>query len=368
MLSSLSQLWRSRNKMASLRVLLIADSLGATQHISFATPLARRIAAGTCRLEMRDAAWLAKASKSDIGALWRRLDPTLVIFSRYSGAHLQPIVAQARTAGVAILSHLDDDLFAVPAALGEAKFKHYNDPTRLANLRAAVECSDLLYVSTAELGRRLSLYGLRPPIIAGEIYCSAELLPMPSQAPEREVIGYMGTGGHAQDLAMIVPAIAALLEKRPGLSFETFGTIKLPDDLTRFGRRVVHHKAIDNYQSFLEKLASLRWTLGLAPLEDTDFNRCKADTKWVEYTVAGVPAVASAGVVYRRANEAGAVSIAETDWTDAIEALLQSPQKRSDQLSTARQLITTSYSAEALEQQLLSIFAQVGAVSVAAQS
>ena len=78
---------------------------------------------------------------------------------------------------------------------------------------------------------------------------------------------------------MVLPAVRRLMSEVPNLRFETFGTIGATQSLSEFGSRVGHHRGVPNYALFLARLSELGWWVGIAPLEDTPFNRCKADTK-----------------------------------------------------------------------------------------
>jgi glycosyltransferase involved in cell wall biosynthesis len=154
----------------------------------------------------------------------------------------------------------------------------------------------------------------------------------------------------------------------PALSFETFGTIKPLPELARFGARVMHHGPVPNYPGFLEKLDTLGWWIGLAPLEDNAFNRCKADTKWVEYTHAGMAVVAQDLPVYTRACADGCGMLANdgADWRDAIWRLLRSAEARDAQVSAARERLRTTYSHAALCTQVQDVFERARMVRRAA--
>lgn len=288
----------------------------------------------------------------------RRAD--LLVLSRYTSERGTDWIAAARDAGIPVIFHVDDDLLAVPPSLGAAKHNAYNSPERLAALRHNIESSDLLYASTTELGRRFGEHGIQAPIIAGDIYCSVAPediggLIGPATGP---VIGYMGTSGHAADLAMTIPAVCAVMEAVPSLQFEVFGTIAMPSELLRFGRRVRHLPPVADYADFLPRLRSLGWWIGLAPLEDNVFNRCKADTKWVEYSLAGMAVVASDLPVYHRACAGGAGILAAglADWTEALRTLIHRPDIRMSMIGAAQRKLRESYSHESLRRQILDVF------------
>lgn len=342
------------------RALIVMDSKGgrtATQDISFAQPFEGAGGSSFC---------IDFAVDDDGGGAIERAfelaSPDLLVLSRYTAESGVDWIQRAHSAGVPAVFHIDDDLLAVPMSLGPSKFKTYNDPARLAALRANIEQSDLCYVSTPELARRFAEHGIQAPIIAGSIYCSVlaqevGALRPPATGP---VIGYMGTGGHSADVAMILPAIAKLMNIVPSLNFELFGTIKMPPELAAFGGRVRHLPPVSDYTEFRSHLRSLGWWVGLAPLEDNPFNRCKADTKWVEYSLAGMAVVASNLPVYHRACADGCGILAATtdDWVSGVADLLYRPDPRQRMIATAQAKLRASYSREKLRAQVLEVFEQ----------
>jgi hypothetical protein len=343
------------------KVLVVSDGKkgpSATQRISFGEPFAhdpleryRIIFAGE------------RPEGTEIAAAFEAIAPQLLVLSRSTSSAGAEWIKAAGEARVPVVFHIDDDLLSVPPSLGEAKFNSYNDPVRLAALRANIEASDLLYVSTSALADRFAEHGIQTPTVAGEIYCSVSgddigALVAPATGP---VIGYMGTSGHAADLDTILPAICDVMEKVPSLQFELFGTIRMPSVLEGFGRRVRHLSPVADYREFVAKLRSLGWWIGLAPLEDNSFNRCKADTKWVEYSQAGIAVIASDLPVYERACADGAGILAHTpeQWSRSCLELLYRPQLRVVTVQKAQERLRQLYSHDLLRAQVDRIFERV---------
>jgi glycosyltransferase involved in cell wall biosynthesis len=353
-------------------MLLVVDRLGATHHIGFLRPLARLRQEGRCAIHvLEEAALVGRLEQGGEAALrrllaecFRRLRPTVVCLSRYSGPRPELVQQFARGQGVPLLAHLDDDLFGVPDTLGPEKVRHYRDPVRQSNLRLSMGGCDLLYASTFVLAERLASRGLRLPVVGVEVFSAATPLPLVASAPRpsgQETIGYLGTRGHETDLELAVPALETLLDSRPRLRVEIFGTVGVPARLERFSKRVSHIPAARSYEEFLSKLATLAWDVGLAPLRDTTFNACKTDTKWVEYTAAGIPVAASDRAVYRRASRDGAaILVADDQWLGALAALLDSPPIRASLRVRARGHLAAEYAPARLEAQLLGILARLG--------
>jgi hypothetical protein len=348
-----------------LNVLIVCDGKApsATQRISFDQPFAQGNGGREARIHFEP----HYEEADEIGAAFERVRPDVLILSRYTSSHGLDWIGLARAADVPVIYHIDDDLMAVPESLGTAKFKAYNSPQRLKALRDNIEQSDMFYVSTAALKERFGEHEITTPIVAGDLYCSVAAadigaLLAPASGP---VIGYMGTGGHSADLAMIMPAICDVMGQLPSLDFELFGTIKMPVELERFGRRVRHLAPVADYADFIPHLRSLGWWVGLAPLEDNPFNRCKADTKWVEYGLAGMAVVASDLPVYQRACADGAGLLCRTaeEWRDGMMSLIVRPDLRQRTIAAAQAKLASEYTHERLRRQVLGVIERAQAIS-----
>lgn len=336
-------------------ILVLSDYISATQIISFLQPLAQSISKGDMQLRLEAHSKKPKVLEGIIDSE----KPSFFIMSRYTWEKGKSAARFAQKKGIPVIYHLDDDLLNVPKSLGETKFAVYNDPRLLANLRANMEAADLLYASTPALAKTLESYNLDVPIVGGDLYCSVSpeqvLEPTPSTMP---TIGYMGTGGHSEDLALVLPAVEALMDELPLLRFETFGSIPPPPSFARFGDRYMHHQPVFNYIEFRQRLNSLGWWIGLAPLQDTPFNRCKADTKWVEYSAAGAATVASDLPVYHNACSDGAGILAGPtgDWVSALRRLIYDPHARQGYVANAQNKLRHVYRRENLASQLMRVF------------
>lgn len=337
------------NAIRSVHV--VSDQIGATQAISFRNPLADAL----------DVTFADCSRGAGLPQLLPANIPDVLVLSRLTSGLGRPLIDWARDREVPVVFHIDDDLLDVPEALGKAKTARYRDPALLRDLRINLDASDIVYASTAPLAERLRGHGIATPVVAGEIYCSVNPVRIePSLPSALPVMGYMGTAGNVADLDLVLPAIIRLLEEVPSLQFELFGTIPMPPALERFAGRVRHHPPLSDYDMFLHRLRTLGWWVGIAPLVDHPFNRCKADTKWVEYTLAGVAVVAQDQQVYHRACSDGAGRLAAKveDWSTEIRALLSHRAAREATIAAARAKLGTTYTHKVLREQILGVFAQ----------
>lgn len=288
--------------------------------------------------------------------------PALVFSSRYNGPLAEDFLAASRRMGLPFVFHLDDNLMEVSADQGAAKVAYYSQPARLQALRAQMEQASLAYFSTAVLRDRMLELGIRvakPQV--GAICAAVDLLPLPP-APTSLTFGYAASGGHNEDLKLALPGIVAALEQHPQARFELVGSLEhLPPELARYGDRVTHERRFIAYDDYLRDLQRRNWALGLTPLCDTPFTRMKTYTKWVEYTAAGLPVIASDHPIYRDCCADGAAMLVkDADWATALPALLGDALARQAMLAKARDRVARDYSVLRLRGQLLEVFRLAG--------
>lgn len=347
------------------RVMYVANSFIPTLQLSFVKPLQALVDKGEVEAELLSEQQMkdlfGKNVRNEQARTWIRkriqgFKPDILLFCRYSGPHVEAMLDLAREGGIATILHIDDDLLNVPREIGQAKYEFHNNPARLSTVRALLAQTDLVYCSTAGLLQRLQAQGLDQRGVAGQIYCSGEVL---SQAPQAEVvkIGYMGFD-HAHDFRLALPSLVRVLDEHPQVQFELFGSIPKPAELERFGARVTVIPPVPDYQQFMAKFASLGWAIGICPLADTPFNAVKANTKWVEYTAIGAAVIATAGTVYDDCCSQGCGVLVpdEAGWYVAIDRLLKDPTSRLQQVRGAQARLQQHYSIDALRAQVMTIF------------
>jgi glycosyltransferase involved in cell wall biosynthesis len=352
-------------------VLLVANGIIPTLHISFLKPLAELERQGRVKvLTITEKDILAaKGGGRERGAgpgaayALERVElarPDLAVFCRYSGPEAEPMVALLRETGVPVVFHIDDDLLNVPRELGEKKFLEHNRAERTSTVRFLLENADVVYCSTKGLRERFQALGVTRDLYAGAIYCSGEVA-APADLREVRTIGFMGND-KSPELAALVPAIVQALRKYPFLGFELFGSMTMPPELEALGDRVQRTPPIGDYDAFVAKFRNLSWDIGLCPLQDTPFNMVKADTKWVDYTSIGAAVIASRGTAYDACCSDGCGILADSleDWSSAIDLLVSDPARRYAQVRAAQEKLREQYSLARLTEQVMAVFDAAG--------
>jgi glycosyltransferase involved in cell wall biosynthesis len=360
-----------RSMRRAQQLLLVANGVVPTLHISFIKPLARLVDAGILETKIITEADFRAAVGKQSGidqaasttAILREISafaPDIAVFCRYSGPAAQDMVEHLRQAQVPILCHIDDDLLNVPPEIGPKHVEH-NRIERTSTVRYLLENSDLVYCSTRKLLEQFQAQGFVDRLDVGAIYCSGEIV-TPAERRPVQTIGFMGND-KTPELTDLVPVIAQLLDRNPKLRFELFGSMVMPDELLRFGERVTALPRVSDYDEFVERFRELKWEIGLAPLRQTPFNIVKADTKWVDYTSIGTAVVASRGTAYDDccADDCGLLANDAGQWAASIQSLIDDPEQRFALVEAAQNKLRASYSIERLTEQVLGKFDQAAA-------
>jgi glycosyltransferase involved in cell wall biosynthesis len=114
----------------------------------------------------------------------------------------------------------------------------------------------------------------------------------------------MGTFTHEADLFMILEPLRRFLrERRESVHFQMVG-ISAEDGLGLAFRglpvQILRAEAVAEYPAFVRwMLDHIQWDMGVAPLVDNPFTRCKSDIKFLDYSLMGIPGIYSEVESYR---------------------------------------------------------------------
>lgn len=361
---------------ARTRLLVFADGFGASQALAFVDGLAQSRTAGQAAVRVVEERSLGKDGEGDADDLAALVDqhfaevsPTVVALSRFGhgdAAHL--IVAAARTRGLPVIAHLDDDLFDLPPIIGIERYRMSRHPRRILALQRGLREADLVIAATPALAEKLARLAGHGRVGWMETGSAGRPHQRSDAGKDSVVIGYMGSASHNHDLEMLVPALNSALEAYDHVSVELFGSISQQPaaDLLR-GRVRKHRPVSGDYHGFKAVLAGLDWDIGLAPLRPIAYNRFKTPTKWVEYAEAGVAVIVSDSEVYQPMIQADAALAADPEqWDSAIRRLIESADTRRDIVTAADRLLRSSYGWERLEASVLDLLRRVERATFAA--
>jgi glycosyltransferase involved in cell wall biosynthesis len=354
-----------------IKILILTDNFSATYYLAFHYPLQSLIARSQVLLTvLSQKCVISKVGSRKPTIILNELlvseAPNIVIFNRYGLPYGSIFLELCKKHGIPTIYFIDDDLLNIPTFLGSEIQKQHGN-TKIINERQYLLAHvDLIYTSTRYLNNFISqifpkqqvVHSIYPPYLEFLISKNKHQV---SITRNNFKFGYMGSKGHQKDLEMVTPAIIQILQNYPDSEFETFGTISLPEKLSAFGNRVTSRKAVQNYDNFLNCLYNLNWDLGIAPLENHNFNFCKSPVKYLEYTASGIPTIASNILVYNQTinNMQNGILSEENEWYENIELVINRPDLRQEMLRQAQKQCSQEFALSITSEKVFSIVSSI---------
>jgi glycosyltransferase involved in cell wall biosynthesis len=209
-----------------------------------------------------------------------------------------------RRPDIGLVVELDDDLAAVPTR--NPAYAALQTPVEnLTWLRMALSCADVITVSTPELARLYS--GTNRPTFVVRNGVPAAMLEHPARNTSRKmrnggaetkgdrIVGWAGwTATHPGDLAVTSGALSEVIGTGDGGRHVRFRNVGPREGVAEgLGLREEDVEASGSLPLDLYRVALGELDIGIVPLADTRFNRCKSALKALEMAAAGVPVIAS---------------------------------------------------------------------------
>ena len=206
---------------------------------------------------------------------------------------------------------------------------------------AMLEYADEVTVANAELAKYYADKTKAKITIVPNCYVPEEW--NHTRTPHEEIrIGFAGSATHVPDLIDIIPAIRNLQAKY-NIKFYIMGfgptTYEEWFKNYRYIAQPVATKALReldsalktikfewipfvDYKLYPKVLTELSLDIGLCPLKDTPFNRCRTPSKAMEYSLSGALVLASDSATYNA--EPTSVVVTDIGWEEHIEKMIKS--------------------------------------------
>jgi len=245
---------------------------------------------------------------------------------------------------IPVVYDLDDMLLDIP----KAHPSYIQLSKRAPYIKWALREVDLVTVSTLQLKRALETYTSRPVRVQANLvdWMLFNAAPRPRDRIFRFLIS--GTSTHRDDWAILEEPLAQIFAKYPTRAKALF--------IGQVPKGLVDHPAVDcmafddDYRRYASCLRTLDVNAALVPLEDNEFNRCKSNIKWLEYSAAGVPGAYSDVTPYRSSvghRETGLlVTNTAASWFHTMEVLISDPGAASLMVENSRRRVFEAYSVQ----------------------
>lgn len=270
------------------------------------------------------------------------------------------ILKKAKKYNIKIIYESDDDFLDINPANPSYNYILGN----FDNIKKLVTNVDQIVVSTSELKKRFEKNDLDNIEIIKNYYVndSLPLKPFTFRGNEFIKIGYFGTLTHDNDLEMIHNVILRLKDifSKKGITifFEVAGA-SIDENSDWFSIRKIPYYPMSmfTFYDWLGKHSD--WDIGIMPLENTEFNKCKSELKYIEFSALGIPVVASDIDVYKEAIEEGVTGFLannEDEWVNKLSLLIEDPTLRNGIVNNARKDIFENYNIKSRIRQWDDIF------------
>jgi glycosyltransferase involved in cell wall biosynthesis len=210
-----------------------------------------------------------------------------------------------------------------------------------------MEVADMVTTTTKYLANKLKKYNNNVVVLPNYIDIDEWNLPLIYNDTGTIRIGWVGSITHVDDVKMIVEPIKSICKEFKNVQLVTMGDPRVG---ALFKGLPVESQNGVPYDAYPAKLRSLRLDIGLAPLQDNVFNRCKSNIKWLEYSLVGVPGVYSPIVYTDEVNHSvhfdgiyGQVAENEEQWYRCIKNYIICENLRKDIASRARGCVISGY-------------------------
>lgn len=220
--------------------------------------------------------------------------------------------------GIRIVVDMDDNLRDLTPGQNPGAYRFLHSDPHISHrwVQATIATADHVTVSTQALAH---LYGRHKPHTILRNCVPAAYLTLPRWEGEN-LIGWTGAVSYRYDDPSVVGGSLARLQAR-GYDFGLVGPVDNVESAFRLIRPPMRVGAVP-FQDYPQAMSM--FTVGIAPLKDNAFNRCKSWLKPLEFMALGVPVVMSDMYEYRQlvSREDGFFAAKVGHWYRYLDALL----------------------------------------------
>ncbi len=230
-----------------------------------------------------------------------------------SGWELFPLIERRRQEGKITVLETNDYFHEMQPWNPIADF--WLDPDLQAEHLEYIKTVDAIQTSTPRLVEHWKPYARESIVFPNQMTSIPPLPPL----PERPLtIGWAGSQGHLADWYVVTRTLQKWLDAHPDVNVAVMTHALAKDFLRLPPERYYFQQAgiLDEYFQFLPRL-----DIGIAPLEDIEYNRCRSDVKFLEYASRGIVGIYSDLGPYNQTVKAGKTGFLYSNETELLKHL-----------------------------------------------
>lgn len=261
-------------------------------------------------------------------------------------------IPQVQSMGKKVVYDLDDTLWDIPAS--NLAHRHY-PRKELDKVDAVIKLCDCMTTSTVPLKEFLeNRFGKKVFLLPNHVWHNE--MPV-KQKNEKIKIGWAGSYTHAGDFDnYLVKALKSLPQDK--VEFTCVGY------MPQFFKSFAKHAEWIDFKEYHSKFIEMNWDIGVIVATNNQFNRCKSNIKYLEYSQARCASIADNVYPYINTIDDGIdgflVKNPKKDWKEYLHRLVEDEQFRLDMANNAYEKVknkfTFEYDSDTLEQTYTDIF------------
>lgn len=228
--------------------------------------------------------------------------------------------------GKAAVYEIDDYYHAIPTYNPGAFAYHPSQSARIQMIENCMRAASAITVTTPELAERYSSINQNIFPLPNFVDPLDEHW-KPSKRKDDDgmvTIGWAGSTSHIDDFKIMLGPLQRICRDFPNVRVEIGGcpeVFKLIKNIPEKQKRFHEFCDFYKYPNILR-----RFDIGLVPLKDNKFNECKSELKGLEYSILGIPYLASPLPAYRRLvkdGENGILCGRPREWYSSLSKLIE---------------------------------------------
>lgn len=238
---------------------------------------------------------------------------------------------------------------------GKAGFDIARNIRTTKYFNSCIAAADLVTTTTEiladEFRKRLKEFGNPDPQVETLPNCLnlEHWEPVEIVKPKDEIrLLWQGGASHFDDWATIAEPITEVLKKYPNVKLIMMGT-HFPGATKHMNpEQVETHDSWTTFDAHPYRMKLTGADIGLIPLQDSFFNRCKSNIKYVEYSALKIPTVAAGIPPYSPSIEHGKTGFlanTKAEWVEQVSALVEDAALRKTTGEAARRWVEKNHDA-----------------------
>lgn len=261
------------------------------------------------------------------------------------------IVKAANKAKRFTIMFLDDDLINIPLDLDSTKY--YNDRELKKYIEKVLENSNVLWAVNPRIVKKYSKFTIEKKGILSKVPMKIEngIEKLKFSTKPLKIL-YAGSIDHEKTLKKIInPVVKKFNDEinRNEISFTFIGA-------NPHIKNTKHYKYFESYEKYKKFVKEGGFSIGLAPIEITEFYKSKYYNKFLEYSSIGVLGIYTNSEPYKlvvRHNENGILCENEVEsWYSEIKKVIDNPDKIRNMIKKAQEDLVKNYNLNIVQNEL----------------